>query len=346
MGKKAVLVDVSKCIGCRGCQVACKQWNGLPMEKTVNTGSYQNPPDLSAITYTLVRFKENPAAGKMVWTFFKDQCRHCVEPACVSACLVGALQKTPEGPVIYDSDRCMGCRYCMMSCPYGIPRYTWEDPVPYIRKCDMCYDRVKEGRQPACVEACPEKATIFGQRDALIKEAHDRIGNNPGRYIDKVFGRKRGQLRGYPGHEEIELALVKLYRATAEQRYLKLAAFFVNERGQRPHYYDKESKARGEEPGRRRGNYDDIQAHLLSQGQVAGGKRQGEQIVHRLGRRRSTAVPVGEFDQLCTYGAKDRSRGNVVLSSTGLQAATRIVGVLHHRTPFLASISLALSNMA
>ena len=119
----------------------------------------------------------------------RQQCRHCLEPACLSACLVGALQKTPEGPVIYDSDKCMGCRYCMLACPYGIPRYDWEEPVPYIRKCDMCYERLREGGQPACVEACPEKATIFGKRDELIQVARDRIRGNPNKkYKDKVFG--------------------------------------------------------------------------------------------------------------------------------------------------------------
>jgi len=104
---------------------------------------------------------------------------------------VGALEKTPEGPVIYDSSKCMGCRYCMMACPYGIPRYAWEEPVPYVRKCDMCYDHVRddEENKPACVEACPEGATkFFRDREKARQEAHDRIRDNPGRYQDKVFG--------------------------------------------------------------------------------------------------------------------------------------------------------------
>lgn len=98
------------------------------------------------------------------------------------------MQKTPEGPVIYDTSRCMGCRYCMVACPYGIPRYDWDKRVPYVRKCDMCYERMTRGGQPACVEACPEKATIFGRRDELIAEAHRRIREHPDRYVNKVFG--------------------------------------------------------------------------------------------------------------------------------------------------------------
>jgi formate dehydrogenase iron-sulfur subunit len=98
------------------------------------------------------------------------------------------MKKTPEGPVIYDSDRCMGCRYCLMACPYGIPRYEWEKPVPYVRKCSMCYDRLLEGKQPACVESCPEKAMAFGSRADLLEEAHRRIAADPRTYQNRVFG--------------------------------------------------------------------------------------------------------------------------------------------------------------
>jgi formate dehydrogenase iron-sulfur subunit len=180
----AILTDTTLCTGCEKCVEACRSENNLPEDVPRRWKSRID--DLSSTRYTtIVRRPDEEKPGSR---FVRQQCRHCADPACVSACLVGALQKTPEGPVIYDSDRCMGCRYCMMSCPYGIPRYTWEDPVPYIRKCDMCYDRVTEGGRPACVEACPERATIFGQRDALIDEAHHRIQDNAGKYIDKVFG--------------------------------------------------------------------------------------------------------------------------------------------------------------
>jgi formate dehydrogenase iron-sulfur subunit len=98
------------------------------------------------------------------------------------------LYKTKEGAVIYDSDKCIGCRYCMMACPFGIPRYDWDEPVPYVRKCILCYDRLQESKQPACTEICPEGATIFGERKELIKLAHNKIKENPGKYINKVWG--------------------------------------------------------------------------------------------------------------------------------------------------------------
>jgi formate dehydrogenase iron-sulfur subunit len=120
--------------------------------------------------------------------YIRKQCRHCLEPACVTACPVGALHKTKEGAVVYDSDKCLGCRYCMMACPYGIPRYDWDEPVPFIRKCILCYNDIKNGEQPACTKICPEGATIFGERSELLKIAHKRIEENPDRYIDKVWG--------------------------------------------------------------------------------------------------------------------------------------------------------------
>ncbi len=181
----AILTDTTLCIGCEKCVEACRSENKLGEDVPRRWKSRID--DLSSTRYTTI--VRRPGSR-----FVRQQCRHCVDPACVSACLVGALQQPKDskgqrmGPVIYDSDRCMGCRYCMMACPYGIPRYTWEDPVPYIRKCDMCYDRVRKGGEPACVEACPEKATIFGQRDALIEEAYRRIQGSAGKYIDKVFG--------------------------------------------------------------------------------------------------------------------------------------------------------------
>jgi formate dehydrogenase iron-sulfur subunit len=106
-------------------------------------------------------------------------------------CIVGAMKKTPEGPVIYDRDTCIGCRYCMIACPWEIPRYSWEDRVPYIQKCHMCYERVvKEDRPPACVEACPTGATIFGERDQLLAEARRRLSQEPGKYLPTIFGEK------------------------------------------------------------------------------------------------------------------------------------------------------------
>jgi formate dehydrogenase iron-sulfur subunit len=119
----------------------------------------------------------------------KRQCMHCEDPACVSVCPVAALQKSPEGPVIYASERCMGCRYCLLACPFSIPRYQWDRSVPYVQKCIMCYDKlVSKGEQPACTSVCPAGATIFGDRKELVEEARKRIRENPERYVDHIFG--------------------------------------------------------------------------------------------------------------------------------------------------------------
>jgi Fe-S-cluster-containing dehydrogenase component len=164
----AILTDTTLCTGCEQCVQACKQVHDLG--KDVPRHWKARIDDLSSTRYTTI---ESHATTEQCpeGHFVRKQCRHCLKPACVSACLVGALQQTPEGPVIYDGERCMGCRYCMMACPYGIPRYDWQAAVPYVRKCNLCYDRLMgddgqriEGVQPACVEACPQKATIFGDR--------------------------------------------------------------------------------------------------------------------------------------------------------------------------------------
>jgi formate dehydrogenase iron-sulfur subunit len=114
---------------------------------------------------------------------------HCLDPACVSVCPVAALQKTPEGPVVYDETACMGCRYCMLACPYRVPKYEWESPLPRMQKCILCFEqRVNRGKQPACTEACPAQATMFGEREDLIREARSRIRRNPEQYVDHIYG--------------------------------------------------------------------------------------------------------------------------------------------------------------
>ncbi len=185
---KAVLVDTVKCIGCRGCQVACKGWNELPAVTTDNKGSYENPPQFSANTFTRVKFKELWYKNKFHWVFTKVQCMHCEYPGCAEACLVGALQKTEEGPVIYDENKCIGCRYCMVACPFGVPTFEWDEPLPWIRKCTFCFNRQGAGMEPACVKACPSGALKFGERDELIAEARERIETYPDKYIDHIYG--------------------------------------------------------------------------------------------------------------------------------------------------------------
>lgn len=187
---KAMLMDLTKCIGCRACQVACKQWNDLPAEVTNNWGSYENPPRRSANTWTTVTFNEVAEGDKLAWVFAKRQCMHCEEPACAAACIVGALRKTPEGPVVYDDYKCIGCRYCTLACPFGVPTFEWNTPVPYIRKCRMCVDRLTEGMEPGCAKACPTEAIIYGERDELLQEARSRIQAHPDKYVDHIYGEK------------------------------------------------------------------------------------------------------------------------------------------------------------
>lgn len=184
----AMLIDLTRCIGCRACQAACKQWNDLPAESTENWGSYENPPRRSAKTWTTVTFNEVDQDGQFAWVFAKRQCMHCEEPACASACIVGALRKTADGAVVYDDHKCIGCRYCMVACPFNVPTFEWDKPVPYIRKCTFCTDRLAAGMEPACAKACPTEAILFGEREALLQEAHTRIKANPAQYVNHVYG--------------------------------------------------------------------------------------------------------------------------------------------------------------
>jgi len=184
-----MLIDLSKCMGCRGCQYACKQWNDLPAEETHNWGSYQNPPALSAKTWTLISFHEVEEDGKLDWVFLKEQCMHCLEPACISACPVAALRKTEEGAVLRDEKRCIGCRYCMVACPFGIPRFDWESPLSLVKKCNFCIDRLHAGLTPACAKTCPSGAISFGERSSLIQEAEAHIRDNPDKYGDHIYGK-------------------------------------------------------------------------------------------------------------------------------------------------------------
>jgi formate dehydrogenase iron-sulfur subunit len=177
----SILIDVTRCTGCEKCIVACKKANNLGDD-------YLRPGQRSVDALSASRF--STILREPHDTFVRQMCLHCLEPACVSACLVGAMQKSKAGPVIYDESLCMGCRYCMLACPYGIPRYEWDKATPLVRKCTMCYERLKVGQIPACVEACPEKALTFGTRDAMLAEAKHRQAQNPGRYLDRIFGER------------------------------------------------------------------------------------------------------------------------------------------------------------
>ena len=190
---KAMLIDTTRCVGCRACQVACKSWNELAPAHTGFSGTGTNPTHLDASTFTRVLFTERATAdGGVRSTFVKRQCMHCVDPACAAACPVAALVKTPEGPVVYRDDRCIGCRYCMVACPFSVPKFQWDARAPYIRKCTFCSDRIALGKKPACATTCPGEALVFGERDALLAEAHRRIEANPAGYTREVYGERTG----------------------------------------------------------------------------------------------------------------------------------------------------------
>ena len=215
---KTTLVDTTKCIGCRACQVACKQWNDREGEETqlqLGQLDFQNPATLSSHTYTLISFHELPnekAPGGLDYVFTMRRCLHCLEPACASACPTTALVSQPDGPVTYDASKCIGCRYCIWACPWGVPTAEWSSLAPKIQKCTHCADRSdqplplsrngqalseEESKNyraniavPACVKACPADALRFGEREEMLLEARGRISKRPDKYVDHIYGEK------------------------------------------------------------------------------------------------------------------------------------------------------------
>jgi Fe-S-cluster-containing dehydrogenase component len=194
-----VLVDFTKCVGCRSCEAACNREQGLePPDKPFDDMSVYDELQhngqqrrTTEKAFTVVnRYEQTDRKSGPV--FRKFQCNHCNEPGCLTSCFVNAYTKTPEGAVIYDPTVCVGCRTCMVACPFYVPAYSYSSPTnPVIRKCIMCYDtRLKFGRPPACVEACPNEVMTFGHRDDLIKLGHMRIRNYPGKYVDHIYGEK------------------------------------------------------------------------------------------------------------------------------------------------------------
>lgn len=171
MAEYAMYIDTSKCIGCRACQVACKNWNNLPGNK-ITEEYYENPQRLTGDTWTKVRFHESVQGDKIKFLFNKMQCMHCTEASCMAVCATGAISRRPGGMVIIDEQRCVGCRNCVTACPFGAVNFSEETGTP--RKCRFCEDRLAAGLKPACVSACPTGALDFGDREEMLKLAKKR----------------------------------------------------------------------------------------------------------------------------------------------------------------------------
>jgi formate dehydrogenase iron-sulfur subunit len=172
---RALLFDSTLCVGCRACEQACAERWKLPYDDKVAAAERLSENKLT----TIKTFGEK---------YSRRLCMHCNEPTCASVCPVGALQKTSLGPVVYDEPKCIGCRYCMQACPFNVPVYEWSKALPRVKKCDLCFDRAAEGKPTRCSEACPNGATVTGDREALIAEAKKRLAEKPSEYHQKIYG--------------------------------------------------------------------------------------------------------------------------------------------------------------
>jgi Fe-S-cluster-containing dehydrogenase component len=183
-----LLYDATLCIGCKACVVACNDEAGLAPDTRANP-LYNAPDDLNDRAQTVIKlFKADD--GRL--SYVKAQCMHCIDPACVNACMLGALQKREGGAVTWNASLCVGCRYCQVACPFNVPKFEWYDATPRIVKCDLCADRRAEGKEPACTTVCPAKAVVYGKRSELLAEARRRIAARPERYQPTVFGETEG----------------------------------------------------------------------------------------------------------------------------------------------------------
>ncbi|MEW5729827.1 MAG: hydrogenase 2 operon protein HybA [Pseudomonadota bacterium] len=212
-----LLYDSTLCIGCKACMSGCKEANGLPLEDTVGEGLWDTPLELSGKTYTVIKVyqhgtMEHKDQAENGFAHLKRQCLHCADPSCVSACPVNAMTKDgPLGIVEYDKDACIGCRYCVAACPFGVPQFQYDTATPEIAKCQLCKHLIAEGKIPACAQVCPTGATLFGTYKALDEEIARRKAMKPGemhafprrtvdsgdvhekaapRYVDHVYGQK------------------------------------------------------------------------------------------------------------------------------------------------------------
>jgi Fe-S-cluster-containing dehydrogenase component len=186
-----LLYDTTLCVGCKACVAACSRANNLIPASGQSGGLYQEPVALDAHTKNIIKLYKS-SDGRQ-WSFMKQQCMHCVDPACVLACPLSALEKGEFGIVSWKGETCLGCRCCQIACPYNIPKFEWSQLNPRVVKCEMCRQKLARNEAPACTAVCPRKAVIFGKRTALLTEAKSRIAANPGRYYqDRVYGEHEG----------------------------------------------------------------------------------------------------------------------------------------------------------
>jgi formate dehydrogenase iron-sulfur subunit len=172
----AKLIDVSQCIGCKACQVACMEWNDLRPEIGECVGVYDNPPDLSGQAWTVMRYAELENNGRLEWLIRKDGCMHCADPGCLKSCPApGAIVQYSNGIVEFNQENCIGCGYCVTGCPFNIPRLSQQDHKAY--KCSLCSDRVAVGQAPACIKTCPTGALHFGSKEDMKEYAEQRIAD-------------------------------------------------------------------------------------------------------------------------------------------------------------------------
>jgi Fe-S-cluster-containing dehydrogenase component len=218
-----VLYDSTRCVGCQECEIVCAKEHDLP------EGDPMDMPVVGVVrkaneSRRSVLNAYETSKGEM---YVKNQCMHCNEPACVAACLTKAMLKTEEGAVIWREDKCMGCRYCMVSCPYDAPKFEYHSANPKIEKCNMCFDRVNEGLLPACVENCPAEALTFGTRRELIAEARKRIHTDPDLYYNEIYGENEAGGTGFLYLSSVPFKEIGLNTTLQKKPYPELTKGFL-----------------------------------------------------------------------------------------------------------------------
>jgi formate dehydrogenase iron-sulfur subunit len=216
-----VLYDSTRCVGCQTCESSCAEANDLPQPVGVpQAGVVRNTDEKHR---TVVNAYNSPKGE----VYIKKQCMHCNEPACTAACLTQAMYKTKEGAIIWRGNKCMGCRYCMVSCPFDVPKFEYHSANPKIEKCNMCYSRLAEGKIPACVENCPAEALVFGKRRELIKEARKRIVENPELYVDHIYGEHEAGGTGFLYLSSVPFDEVGMKTSLQSRSYPELSKGFL-----------------------------------------------------------------------------------------------------------------------